>query len=131
MFRTAAVLASLALAACTTTNAAGENTFLTTEGATVIYTDASEPFRVNFRSGAGVKDYWCAAGRAATRVAEPSARIYRLTPPDAPAGNPVVFSLTPPPGGAQPTGLISVGVAGDSVSVAQAKQLCPVFTRGF
>ncbi|NRA99168.1 MAG: hypothetical protein HRU32_04980 [Rhodobacteraceae bacterium] len=118
-----AAAALLSLAACAPTPSAdGSNTFVTPIGGTIKYTSASEPFSVLPRAGAGSKEYWCAAGQGADRVAPSASRLYLVQPiaPDQPA----IFSLTEPPGGGAPTGIATIGGDPNSLSVSQAKALC-------
>jgi hypothetical protein len=119
--------ALLTLAACVTSDPSGRQTFITRESAVVLYTNVNEPFEVKFKAGYGAPDFWCAAGRFADQQRLPlSTRIYRLTPTPRPQGSGMVFTFVPPPGGAQPTGLATIGGPGDSVSAVGARDQCRI-----
>lgn len=124
MIRPALILsAAAALAACAP-DPLGRDTFVTKETQTVLYAGPDEPFEVRFKAGNGPGDYWCAAGRYTSFVGRPpSTRIYRISPSPRPQGEGVTFSFVRPPGGGQPTGLVTVGSA-DSLSSSAARQQC-------
>ena len=117
----------LAVAACTQPSADGTNTFVTSAGATITYTEPGEGFSVLPRAGAGNKAYWCAAAIGAERVASNTTRMYLVNPIS--PGQPANFSLTQPPGGGAPTGINTIGGDPNSMSVSAAKQLCPTGQR--
>lgn len=54
-------------------------------------------FTVNYRLGASLSDYWCAAGRyaRATLGAENRTRVYRMSPPPQRRGESISFTLDP------------------------------------
>jgi hypothetical protein len=123
-----ASLIILALAGCQTSQD-GPGSFVTTQGASVDFTDPSEPFSVRARGGAGARDYWCAAGAAVSQVMSPNTRIYLVSPIT--PGQPATFTVVPPAGGGAPNGLNIIGGASDnSLSVSQAKSQCPSNSSG-
>lgn len=127
MIRTTALASAalLALAACAP-DPLGRDRFVTSEVQTVLYGAPGEPFEVRFKAGNGAGDYWCAAGRFATFLGmSPSTRIYRVSPSPRPQGEGVSFSFTRPPGGAQPTGLATLG-GSDSLSSSSARHQCDI-----
>lgn len=90
-----------------------------------VTSDGGTDFTVNYRLGARITDYWCAAGRYALReLGQPrKTRVYRLSPPPQRKGEGIRFTLDPARssgstglsifGGAQ-DGSISAGVASAS-----------------
>jgi hypothetical protein len=128
MVRIAVSLVALAaLSACDVTDASGRQTFVTRESAVVLHNGVNEPFEVRFKAGYGAPDFWCAAGRFAENQRLPSGtRIYRLTPTPRPQASPVVFTFTPPAGGAQPTGLNRISSNPDSLSSFEARDQCRI-----
>lgn len=126
-YRYFAILGLAILAACGSPG--GSDTFITREGATVVFSPDRESFTVNFRAGFGINDYWCAAGRAAERVAPVTARIYLLSDPGFPRGQSPRFSVVEPAGGGQPTGLATIGGDNRSVASSQARSLCGILPR--
>ena len=119
--------ALLALAACDATDASGRQTFVTRESAVVLHNGVSEPFEVRFKAGFGAPDFWCAAGRfAENQRLQGGTRIYRLTPTPRPQGSGMVFTFSPPPGGAQPTGLNRISSNPDSLSTFEARDQCRI-----
>lgn len=128
MFRTAfSAIALIALSACVTADASGRDTFITRESAVVLHNGPSEPFEVKFKAGYGAPDFWCAAGRFADNQRLPgSTRIYRLTPTPRPQASGMVFTFSPPPGGAQPTGLNRISSSPDSLSAFEARDQCRI-----
>ena len=118
-------LVVLALAGCeTTSGGTGDRSIVTREGASVRFDSASQTYSVKPRAGAGPRDYWCAVGKAASQSLSPTTRLY-LIAPFAP-GQAATFSTNSPPNGGQTTGLNIIGGSGDnSVSISQAKALCP------
>jgi hypothetical protein len=114
------------LASCAT-DPLGRQTFVTTESATVLHNGATEPFEVQLRAGYGAPEFWCAAGRfASSQNMSLGSRIYRLTPTPRPQGSGMVFTFIPPAGGGQPTGLATIGGAGDSLSGSTARDQCRI-----
>ncbi|WP_343079663.1 hypothetical protein [Ostreiculturibacter nitratireducens] len=81
-------------------------------------------FHVAFKAGAGVNDYWCAAGDYVIRDLglSRSTRIWRVSPPPRRAGEGISFSLTPE-GAARSTGLAVYPETG-SLPAHHAEALC-------
>ena len=82
-------------------------------------------FTVNYRLGADLADYWCAAGRYARRElgAAPQTRLYRLSPPPQRRGQSITFTLDAAKS-AGDTGFTILGGTQDgsfSVGVAEAQ----------
>lgn len=82
-------------------------------------------FTVNYRLGAELADYWCAAGRYARAAlgAEGRARVYRMSPPPQRRGQSISFTLDPAKS-AGDTGFTILGGKQDggfSVNVAVAQ----------
>lgn len=120
-------IALVVLSACDTTDASGRQTFVTRESAVVLHNGVGEPFEVRFKAGFGAPDFWCAAGRFADNQRLPGAtRIYRLTPTPRPQGSGILFTFSPPPGGAQPTGLNRISANPDSLSAFEARDQCRI-----
>ena len=117
--------ALLALSACDTADPSGRQTFVTRESAVVLHNGVGEPFEVKFKAGFGAPEFWCAAGRFAdNQRLSGGTRIYRLTPTPRPQGSGMVFTFSPPPGGAQPTGLSRISSNPDSLSAFEARDQC-------
>ena len=130
MGRYALLLSGAVLLAACAADPRTRETFLTPEGQTVLHNGAGQPFEVRFRAGNGAGDYWCAAGRFAfSEGLSPATRIFRLTPVPRPQGAGIAFAFAfafaPPPGGAQPTGLLVLGRE-DGLSASFARQQCGV-----
>lgn len=83
-------------------------------------------FEVLASAGQSASESWCAAGAYVTRfLAEnPTARIWRVSPPPRRAGEGVTFALSPE-GAAASTGLMAVwGAEGAALSAGFAEALC-------
>jgi hypothetical protein len=118
MFRTAALLASLTLAAPLHAG------FLAHNGMIVEQTGPAR-FDVAWTGGAnGAPDFWCAAGDYVVRALNlPSGtEIYRYDPPVRAPGENVSFGLDP--SGATRTGLLRLS-RDPGVSAAFARTFCP------
>lgn len=119
--------ALLTLSACDTADPSGRQTLVTRESAVVLHNGVNEPFEVRFKAGYGAPDFWCAAGRFAENQRLPNGtRIYRLTPTPRPQGSGIVFTFSPPPDGAQPTGLNRISSNPDSLSAFEARDQCRI-----
>jgi len=127
MHRIALALTALAVVGACAPDPQGRSTYVTREGAQVLHKGVGEPFEVRFKAGYSAADYWCAAGRFADyERLSTSTRIYRLTPTPRPQGSSVTFTFSPPSGGAQPTGVASLGGASDSLSALGARDQCTI-----
>lgn len=59
--------------------------------------DSPTDFTVGYKAGAGLNNFWCAAGRYVTsKLGLPaSTRLFRMSPPPRKAGKGVAFTLDP------------------------------------
>lgn len=112
------LLAALAVVAALTVSPA--QAFMASNGLWVQRVNETD-FFVRFQGRPGATSFWCAAGDFVVRGLDlrPGTRVFRLSPPPRPAGEGILFSLSPE--GAQDRGVQVWGSkdAGMSASLAQ------------
>jgi hypothetical protein len=111
--------------------ATGAQAFVAPNGF-VVQATGSGNFQVMNRGGISSDNAWCAAGAYAMGVlgVSPGTQIYRVSPPPAPRGANIEFSLSSV-GAATSTGMSTIGGSGGGgMSAAAARNICNVVTSG-